>query len=46
MEMVTITVEEYKRLSKDSEKYHRLVGAGVDNWEGYDFAFEDYEEED
>jgi len=38
---ITITVSEYERLKKDSTIFQALLGAGVDNWEGYDVAMED-----
>lgn len=37
---ITISVEEYKRLKKDSEWLGYLESAGVDNWDGYEFAHE------
>lgn len=36
--LVTITEEQYNKLVEDSEMLQKLIGAGVDNWEGYDFA--------
>jgi hypothetical protein len=36
----------YKQLLADSRKLQRLEDAGVDNWEGYDFAMEDCEDEE
>lgn len=38
--MVTITRKEYDSLIEDSEFLEALRAAGVDNWEGYDFAIE------
>ena len=38
--MITITKKEYDKLLKDSNKLMALEGAGVDSWEGYDFAIE------
>lgn len=38
--IVTITQEEYDNLVKDSEWLGWLEAAGVDNWEGYDYARE------
>ena len=35
---VTITVSEYEQLKQDSATLVALRGAGVDNWDGYDFA--------
>lgn len=41
----TLTHEEYQKLKYDSEVLARLKAAGVDNWEGYNVAFdEDYED--
>lgn len=39
-EYVTITQEEYNRLLKDTELLGALQSAGVDNWDGYDYAIE------
>lgn len=39
-EMITITKKEYVGLIEDSRKLAALEGAGVDNWEGYDYAME------
>lgn len=39
-ETVTITKQEHERLLKDSEWLYYLERAGVDNWEGYDYAHE------
>lgn len=43
-ETITISKEEYARLIGDSDFLQCLQGAGVDNWEGYDYAQEAYEE--
>lgn len=45
---VTISVKEYEKLTRALRKLYALEGAGVDNWEGYDFAMEEFwaEEED
>ena len=37
-EMVTITKKEYDQLNEDSEWLGYLEAAGVDNWEGFDYA--------
>lgn len=37
-EMVTITKAKYDQLLEDSEFLAALEAAGVDNWEGYEFA--------
>lgn len=39
---ITITVEEYEALLQDSAKLNCLEGAGVDNWDGYDWAMEEF----
>ena len=41
-ETVTITLKEYDNLLKRDFKLICLEGAGVDNWEGYDYAMEEY----
>lgn len=41
---VTIPVEEYEDLLDDALLLACLRGAGVDNWEGYSYAVEDYME--
>ena len=40
---ITISKEEYERLVEDSEFLHKLLNAGVDNWEGYSIACENTE---
>lgn len=45
-ENITITLKEYKRLRKDSYILGLLEGAGVDNWQGYDFALEEFDEDE
>lgn len=37
---VSITLEEYAALLKDSEFLGALRAVGVDNWHGYDYALE------
>jgi hypothetical protein len=37
---ITITQEEYDSHVEDSEFLEALRGAGVDNWDGYDYAME------
>ena len=39
-ETITIPKKEYEQLCKDSEFYHALRSAGVDNWDGWDYALE------
>lgn len=46
--MITIPLEEYYELSKDSAHYNALLNAGVDNWEWYeevDFNDDDFYDE-
>ncbi len=43
MNNVTITCEEYETLLHASKVLQALFNAGVDNWEGYDFAMEEVE---
>lgn len=42
--MIEITEKEYKQLVDASMRLESLENAGVDNWVGYDFANEIYEE--
>ena len=44
MEKVTITKKEYNQLKDDSLKLSALEQAGVDNWSGYEFAIDQYNE--
>ncbi len=44
-EMVTITKNEYTSLLNDQLMLVCLQGAGVDNWSGYDFAIQDYNDQ-
>lgn len=39
-ETITISKKEYESLLEDSKKLQALEGAGVDNWQGYDYAME------
>ena len=39
-ETITITKKEYEQLQRDQWLLECLRGAGVDNWEGYDYAIE------
>lgn len=41
---VTISKTLYDQLVADSEFLEALKGAGVDNWEGYDYAMESLEQ--
>jgi hypothetical protein len=44
METITIPKEEYDKLVRDAQWLQALENAGVDNWEGYDFAREELDE--
>ena len=39
-ETITISKEEYESLLEDQKLLQCLQDAGVDNWEGYDYAME------
>ena len=41
--MVTITEEEYRKLKYDSFKLEIMTKHGVEKWDGYDNAMEDFE---
>lgn len=41
-EMVTITKEKYDSLYRDSVKLNCLENGGVDNWEWYSYALQEY----
>jgi hypothetical protein len=43
---ITIDLEDFEELQRDSQFLKHLYMAGVDNWEGYDFALESMQEED
>ena len=45
-ETITITKKEYNSLLEDSKWLQALEGAGVDNWQGYDYAKELFNEEE
>ena len=40
-QVVEIPLSEYKSLLENYRFLQKLHNAGVDNWEGYEFAFED-----
>lgn len=44
-ETVSVEKKEYERLKDNAKFLQALQNAGVDNWEGYDFAIELYGEE-
>jgi hypothetical protein len=39
-EMITITQKEYNQLREDSDWLYYLERAGVDSWDGFDYALE------
>lgn len=45
-EFVTITSAEYEDLLRADKFLTALENAGVDNWDGYDFALELFQEEE
>jgi hypothetical protein len=45
-EMVTITREEYEELRDRDRLLTCLENAGVDNWDGWDTAIDEYNEEE
>jgi len=45
-ETVTISKKEYEELLEDQKMLNALQDAGVDIWEGYDYAMELLNEED
>lgn len=44
-ETITISKAEYLSLLEDRKQLNALENAGVDNWEGYDFAMELFRED-
>lgn len=40
MAMIEVSQEEYDQLIEDRKLLQALQAAGVENWEGYDFAHE------
>lgn len=44
-ETVTITVDELNKLKRQSDWLNCLEAAGVDNWEGIDYAYEMWRDE-
>lgn len=43
--MITLTENEYASLLDDRMFLYALRSAGVDNWDGYDYALELYDEQ-
>lgn len=39
-EMITISNDEYEKLLEDSKFLTALMAAGVDNWDGYEYAID------
>ena len=39
-------MDEYEELLRDQKLLHALQGAGVDNWDGYDYAVESMDSEE
>lgn len=35
---ITIDIDEYEELKRDSDFLNALYNAGVDNWSGYEYA--------
>lgn len=44
-DVVTISLDEYEEFLRSQVWENALRNAGVDNWEGYDWAMESYREE-
>lgn len=42
-ETITISLEEYQDLRRRSKFLFCLEAAGVDNWDGYDYALEEFQ---
>jgi hypothetical protein len=45
-ELKMITRQEYNQLKEDSRIYHALRLAGVDNWDGWDYAMDILDDEE
>jgi len=43
-EFIILKPEEYEQLQKDSDLLNCLRNAGVDNWDGWDYAVDEYHE--
>jgi len=41
-EIISITREEFEKLVRDSMLLNCLKNAGVDDWDGYDYAIEEF----
>jgi len=44
--MISISVEEYAALIAIAEKLHALEAAGVDNWDGYEYAMAELDDKE
>lgn len=44
-DVVTISIEEYSRLQDAEDLLFCLYAAGVDSWEGFDIAIEEFHKE-
>lgn len=45
-EKIEITVDDYNELKKSAKILQLLRAHGVDNWDGWDFAMEEYNEDE
>lgn len=43
---IQIPIQQYNGLCQDREFLECLKRAGVDNWDGYEFALEEYQDND
>jgi hypothetical protein len=43
---ITISMERYTELIMSERKLNALEAAGVDNWDGYDWAMEELQDEE
>lgn len=43
---VTMPIDRYEKLIESEDRLRALQWAGVDNWDGYDFAMEIYNQND
>lgn len=46
VETVTMSAKRYKSLLRSEDILLRLEAAGVDNWDGYSYAFEGFEDDE
>mgnify|MGYP006268985763 CR=1 FL=1 len=44
--MITIPERDYLYMLRCTKKCEALEAAGVDNWEGYEYAMEEFDDED